>query len=83
MNDNEKAIETLCQAIVQTVKMNSNDTDIIATVTSVSGNNITVSVNGNSYTVKNGIGVTFTVGDRCLIHLINGNFNNKVIIAKL
>lgn len=82
-NMDQKAVETLCQAIIQTVKQSSTDPDIVAMVTEVNGSNCKVSIQGNIYEVKNGTGVTFTVGDRALVHLINGNFNNKIIIAKM
>ena len=79
----EKAVETLCQAIVQTVKRNTVDSDIVATVVGVDGNYCKVSISGNEYKVKNGTGITFHNGDRVLVHLINGNFENKIIIAKM
>ena len=42
-----------------------------------------VLIDGYQYIVKNGIGVNFNQGDRCLIHYVNGNQNEKIIIAKL
>lgn len=42
-----------------------------------------VKINGVDYNVKNGTSMSFKTGDKVLVHLINGNFNNKVIIAKL
>lgn len=79
----ERAVETLCQAIVQTVKNSTVENDMVATVVGVDGGYCNVSISGNEYKVKNGIGVNMSVGDRVLVHLINGNFENKIIIAKM
>lgn len=79
----KKAVETLCQAIVQTVKQSSTENDIIAMVDSVEDDYCNVVIEGNTYKIKNGTGATFSSGDRALVHLVNGNFNNKIIIAKM
>ena len=57
--------------------------DYIATVISSSGKFCTVMINGAEYKVKNGTVTTFNPGDSCLVHCINFNFQNKIIIAKL
>ncbi|MDL2301478.1 hypothetical protein LJC58_03890 [Lachnospiraceae bacterium OttesenSCG-928-D06] len=46
-------------------------------------NTCNVIIEKQEYTVKNGIGIEFSIGNNCLVHFINGNENNKVIIAKL
>ena len=33
--------------------------------------------------IKNGTEMNFNTGDKCLIHYVNGDYNNRVIIAKL
>ena len=40
-------------------------------------------INQQEYEIKNGTGIDFKVGDRCLVHCISGKFNSKIIIAKL
>ena len=57
--------------------------DYVATVISSSGKYCTVKINGAEYKVKNGTVTTFNPGDSCLVHCINFNFQNKIIIAKL
>lgn len=42
-----------------------------------------VIIDKQKYNIKNGIGVDFTPGDKCLVHYIYGGENNKIIIAKL
>ncbi len=86
MNDvNNKAVDKIIQNILYAVKEEGKDKygDIIAPVTGGRGNKCTVLIMNQPYQVKNGIGVTFKPGDRCLIHCINGSFQDKVIIAKL
>ncbi len=86
MNDvNKKAVDTIIDNILYAVKKEEKDKygDIVAPVTGVSGNKCTVLIMNKPYQVKNGIGVAFKPGDRCLIHCINGSFQDKVIIAKL
>ncbi len=57
--------------------------DIIAPITEVNGDKCTVLIMNKPYKVKNGIGIEFRAGDMCLIHCIYGEFQHKVIIAKL
>lgn len=84
-SNDKKAVETLCKAIVQTVKDSSQNKDIIATVLK----NPTdlaycdFQIDGKEQKVPNGIGITFKAGDTALIHCINGDYSNKVIIAKI
>ena len=83
-NTDEKAVETLCKAIVQTVReSNSSSDDIVCSVVNTEGDYVNVFIMGNQYKVKNGIGVKFSAGDRALVHCINGDFKNKIIIAKM
>lgn len=81
---NQDVINNLVKNIVYAINKNNDaNSDIIAPVVDVNGNKITVLINNVKYNVKNGIGVDFVTGDRCLVHCINGKFQNKVIIAKL
>lgn len=58
-------------------------TDIECMVSKQKGSKYIVLINEQEYTVKNGTGMTFGYGDKVLVHCINGDFKNKVIIAKL
>ncbi len=84
-NANNKAVDKIIQNILYAIKKEEKDKygDIVAPVTGVSGNKCTVLIMNQPYQVKNGIGVAFKPGDRCLIHCINGSFQDKVIVAKL
>lgn len=42
-----------------------------------------VRIDKHEYSAKNGTGINFSVGDKCLIHYPNGNENKKLVIAKL
>lgn len=71
------------QILVNKAVENLVRTDIEALVTNASGKYCTVVIDGTEYKVKNGTNIEFTVGNRCLVHCINGDFNKKIIIAKL
>ncbi len=82
---NKNAIDKMIQYILYVIRKEEKNkhNDIIAPVTGVKGNKCTVLIMNQPYQVKNGIGVAFKPGDRCLIHCINGSFQDKVIVAKL
>lgn len=40
-------------------------------------------IDKHEYKIKNGTGINFSAGDKCLIHYPNGNENKKLVIAKL
>lgn len=44
---------------------------------------VSVIIDKQEYKVKNGTGITFVEGNKCLVHYINGDSQKKVIIAKL
>lgn len=44
---------------------------------------VSVIIDKQEYKVKNGTGITFVEGNKCLVHYINGNSQKKVIIVKL
>lgn len=73
-----RAIENLLSASLKKLSY-----DKIGTVIRTDGSACVVKIDGADFTIKNGIGVTFKNGDRCLVHFINGSQKNKVIIAKL
>lgn len=75
-----KAITLIVENEVKKLKNNDIETKILATN---SDSTYKVRISNVEYDIKNGTNINFKVGDRVLVHLINGNFNNKVIIAKL
>ena len=84
MNENDWAVQIIAEAIQKAIEHNQMPKcDYEGIVKSVNGNYCTVSLDGHDYSIKNGINVSFKVGDKALVHCINGNFNKKVIIAKM
>ncbi len=75
-----KAINLIVDNEVKKLKNNDIETKILATN---SDSTYKVRISNVEYNIKNGTNINFKVGDKVLVHLINGNFNNKVIIAKL
>lgn len=75
-----KAITLIVENEVKKLKNNDIETKILATN---SDSTYKVRISNVEYNIKNGTNINFKVGDKVLVHLINGNFNNKVIIAKL
>lgn len=73
-----KAVDNLLSSALKKLSY-----DKTGAVIGVSGNICTVKIDSVDYKIKNGIGVSFKAGDRCLVHYINGSQKNKVIIAKL
>ena len=85
MDKNAKAIETLVESILNIVdkKIAKLYCDKEAIVESSFDNVCNVIIDSVKYKVKNGTNIDFNAGDKCLVHYINGNQQNKVIIAKL
>lgn len=75
-----KAIKLIVENEVNVLKDNDIETKIIGVN---SDNTYKVRINNAEYNVKNGTNINFKIGNKVLVHLINGNFNNKIIIAKL
>ena len=42
-----------------------------------------VSIDKHDFKIKNGTNISFKVGGRCLVHYINGDSSNKIVIAKM
>ena len=42
-----------------------------------------VSIDKHNFKIKNGTNISFNVGSRCLVHYINGDSFNKIVIAKM
>lgn len=63
---------------------NLKNSDMEAKIVSInSDGTYKVRINNADYDVKNGTNISFKIGTKVLVHSINGNFNNKVIVAKL
>ena len=85
MKKENKALDVIINYVLEAIdrKFKKLICDKEALVISTDGNVCTVIIDGSKYSVKNGIGITFVNGDKCLVHYINANEQNKIIIAKL
>lgn len=84
-NYDNDAVMAIVKSIVAGYEQKS-PRDYIGYITSADSSKINsykVLINKVEYSIKNGTGLEFKPGDRCLVYCISGNFNNKVIIAKL
>lgn len=78
----EKAITVLARAIADT--LNNARYDYEGFIQKDNGDGTCqVIVNQQRYDIKNGTTFTFVPGNKCLVYCISGDFNRKVIIAKL
>ena len=84
MNTNDLAVQRIAEAIQKAIIYNqAPKSDYEGIVTDIKDNYCTVVIDGQNYSIKNGIGIVFNKGDKALVHCVNGNFNKKVIIAKM
>ena len=84
MNENDLAVQIIAEAIRKAIEQSqSPKCDYEGIVKSATDNHCTVSLDGRDYSIKNGTNISFNAGDKVLIHCVNGNFNKKVIIAKM
>lgn len=85
MDENSKSIDILIKYFLNAIdkKIGKLKCDREATVIDSNGIYCKVSINGSNYNIKNGTNISFIPGDKCLVHLINGNQQRKIIIAKL
>lgn len=84
MNVNDKAVQIIVEAIQKAITQSQAPrSDYEGIVTGIKDNYCTVLIDGQSYNIKNGTSVVFKNGDKVLVHCVNGNFNKKVIIAKM
>ena len=84
MNVNDQAVQIIVEAIQKAIAQSkSPKSDYEGIVTGTKGNHCTVLIDGQSYSIKNGTSIVFKNGDKVLVHCVNGNFNKKVIIAKM
>ena len=85
MNSEEKEVKTLVKYIISAIdkKIEALKCDKEGIVVSSDNDNCTVLIDNVKYTVKNGTGIVFKNGDKCLVHYINGDQRRKVIIAKM
>ena len=84
MNENDLAVQIIAEAIQKAIEHNQMPKcDYEGIVKGVKNNHCTVSLDGHDYSIKNGTNISFKAGDKVLVHCVNGNFNKKVIIAKM
>ena len=84
MTENDLAVQSIAEAIRKAIEQNqSPKCDYEGIVKSVKDNYCTVSLDGHDYSIKNGTNISFKAGDKVLVHCVNGNFNKKIIIAKM
>lgn len=60
----------------------SQSRDIASVITDISNDKFEVQIDHDIYWVKNGVGITLSVGDPVWIHIPNGNMNDMFIMAK-
>lgn len=52
-------------------------------IVGINGNTLSVVIDKQKYSIKNGTNISFNIMDKCLVHYINGNSSNKIVIAKM
>ena len=52
-------------------------------IVGIDGNTLSVVIDKQKYSIKNGTNISFSIMDKCLVHYINGNSSNKIVIAKM
>lgn len=52
-------------------------------IVGIDGNTLSVVIDKQKYSIKNGTNISFNIMDKCLVHYINGNSSNKIVIAKM
>lgn len=85
-NYDNDVVQAIAKSIASALDMSRLTYDYVGYISGVDlskNNTYKVKINKAEYSIKNGTGITFNPGDRCLVYCISGNFNNKVIIAKL
>ena len=84
MNETDLAVQVLAETIQKAIEHSKMPRcDYEGVVTGVKDNHCTVLLDGHDYSIKNGTGISFKSGDKVLVHCVNGNFNKKIIIAKM
>lgn len=81
MNIQDEILKSI-DLIVQKALEKYKDNDVIGMVTAVNGDVCTVSINGASYNVKNGIGINLTPGNQVWLRIPNNNYKNMYIASK-
>ena len=84
MTENDLAVQILAETIRKAIdQCKQPKYDYEGIVKSVKNNHCIVSLDGHDYSIKNGTNISFSTGDKVLVHCVNGNFNKKVIISKM
>ena len=84
-NESEIVLTQLARTVNSMIQNALPRYDYIGSISKIStkAGYYSVVINQQEYEIKNGTGIDFKAGDRCLVHCISGKFNNKIIIAKL
>lgn len=84
-NESEIVLTQLARTVNSMIQNAIPRYDYIGSISKIStkAGYYSVVINQQEYEIKNGTGIDFKTGDRCLVHCISGKFNNKIIIAKL
>lgn len=84
-NESEIVLTQLARTVNSMIQNAIPRYDYIGSISKISAKAgyYSVVINQQEYEIKNGTGIDFKAGDRCLVHCISGKFNNKIIIAKL
>lgn len=80
------ATDIMANAILETIKhyLGNNLFDAEGIIIGKNENGTyKVMINKQQYNVKNGTNIDFILGNKCLVHYINGKENKKIIIAQL
>ena len=84
-NESEIVLTQLARTVNSMIQNAIPRYDYVGSISKIStkAGYYSVVINQQEYEIKNGTGIDFKAGDRCLVHCISGKFNNKIIIAKL
>lgn len=82
MSVQDKLIDTIETVVKRTLDKYKFNQDVACVVTEINGNKYKVSIDGNDYWIKDGIGLGLTVGMGVWVHVPNGKLGNAYICAK-
>lgn len=88
MNNSNRALKMLIDNIERLINEKINNAigqkDRSAVVAEVKPDGmLRVRIDKHEYSAKNGTGINLSVGDKCLVHHMNGEVSRKLVIAKL
>ena len=85
MKKENKALDVIINYVLEAIdrKFKKLICDKEALVISTDWNTLSVIIDNQKYNIKNGTNISFNIMDKCLVHYINGNSSNKIVIAKM